>query len=400
MIVRYAKRIVLALAFLAILLVLAVGYRAVRVKKIHIWFGDYVSGYLSSSPEEAPPVPPRHVLVMFADHFEPAGHQDYLKHWIGQFRQCRRPHFDADGRHPQHTFFYPAEQFRDEELALLVDLCRDGYGEIEVQLHHAGDTPATLKSQLRRAISDFSRHGCLVTVADPPDTTFGFVHGNWALDNSRTLNGKDLCGVNNEISILRELNCYADFTFPAIETTAQPSIINRFFYATDDPERPKSHDRGVPLQVGRPPSGDLPIMHGILTIDWADWSHIFYPSIESGNITFETLPSEHRADVWVSTNVHVLGQPNWTFVKLYCHGAVPADSLAMWGPEIDAMFDYFETRYNDGSAWVLHYVTAREMYNIARAAEAGRTGNPVDFRDFEIKPYRANCQVPADTLAN
>jgi hypothetical protein len=34
----------------------------------------------------------------------------------------------------------------------------------------------------------------------------------------------------------------------------------------------------------------------------------------------------------------------------------------------------------------LHYVTAREAYNIAKAAEAGHAGDPNDFRDFVIPP--------------
>jgi len=33
----------------------------------------------------------------------------------------------------------------------------------------------------------------------------------------------------------------------------------------------------------------------------------------------------------------------------------------------------------------LHYVTAREMYNIAKAPEAGKTGNPNAYRDFAIQ---------------
>jgi hypothetical protein len=31
-------------------------------------------------------------------------------------------------------------------------------------------------------------------------------------------------------------------------------------------------------------------------------------------------------------------------------------------------------------------VTAREAYNIVKAAEAGKSGNPNDYRDFEIAP--------------
>ena len=32
-----------------------------------------------------------------------------------------------------------------------------------------------------------------------------------------------------------------------------------------------------------------------------------------------------------------------------------------------------------------HYVTAREMYNLARAAEAGWTGSVAEARDFELE---------------
>ena len=37
---------------------------------------------------------------------------------------------------------------------------------------------------------------------------FGFIHGNWCLDNSRA-DGR-WCGLNNELILLRELGCYAD----------------------------------------------------------------------------------------------------------------------------------------------------------------------------------------------
>src|SRR5262249_32297077 len=34
----------------------------------------------------------------------------------------------------------------------------------------------------------------------------------------------------------------------------------------------------------------------------------------------------------------------------------------------------------------LHFVTAREAYNIVKAAEAGHSGNPNDYRDYLIPP--------------
>ena len=48
--------------------------------------------------------------------------------------------------------------------------------------------------------------------------------------------------------------------------------------------------------------------------------------------------------------------------------------------------NHLEQTYNDGKRYVLHYVTAREVYNIIKAAEAGMTGNPHDYRDYELPP--------------
>ena len=41
--------------------------------------------------------------------------------------------------------------------------------------------------------------------------------------------------------------------------------------------------------------------------------------------------------------------------------------------------------FNDGTNFRLHYVTAREMYNIIKAAEAGKSGDPSAYRDFQIR---------------
>lgn len=51
------------------------------------------------------------------------------------------------------------------------------------------------------------------------------------------------------------------------------------------------------------------------------------------------------------------------------------------GAESDAMHTYLERVYNDGKRYVLHYVSARETYNIIKAAEAGLAGDPAQYRD-------------------
>ena len=53
--------------------------------------------------------------------------------------------------------------------------------------------------------------------------------------------------------------------------------------------------------------------------------------------------------------------------------------------QLDDMFSDLERNFKK-SPYCLHYVTAREAFNIVKAAEAGKTGNPNDYRDFFISP--------------
>jgi hypothetical protein len=43
-------------------------------------------------------------------------------------------------------------------------------------------------------------------------------------------------------------------------------------------------------------------------------------------------------------------------------------------------------RAREDARFHVHYVTAREMYNLARAAEAGWDGTVEGARDFELMP--------------
>jgi hypothetical protein len=42
---------------------------------------------------------------------------------------------------------------------------------------------------------------------------------------------------------------------------------------------------------------------------------------------------------------------------------------------------------------VLHYITAREAYNVAMAAVDGHSGNPVDYLDYVIPPYLSSSRM-------
>jgi hypothetical protein len=74
------------------------------------------------------------------------------------------------------------------------------------------------------------------------------------------------------------------------------------------------------------------------------------------------------------------------FVKVYTHGAIEKTAAALLGAGGDALHETLTRRYNDGARWRLHYVTARERYNVARAAMDDRRGDPSAYYDYKIAP--------------
>jgi hypothetical protein len=333
------------------------------------------------------------VMFAIADHYEPlngavsrAQADRRVERWHVEYGRMAEGLRDADGRAPQHSFFYPAEQYDAGHVERLADLVERGCGEIEVHLHHDGDTSANL----RRTIVDFTtvlhdRHGLL---SEHPDgsTAYGFVHGNWALDNARP-DGSH-CGVNDELTVLKETGCYADFTLPGVPDVSQTRTVNSIYYAVDDPVRPKSHDRGIRAAVGRrPPADGLLMVQGPLGLDWSRRKYGVLPGVESGTLDHSAAhrPDGARFPRWLAASVTVEGRPDWIFVKVHTHGAPEPNASVLLGP---AMRQFHISMLNQlrQRGMHLHYVTAREMANIVHAAEEGASGDPHPYRDYWLSP--------------
>ena len=252
----------------------------------------------------------------------------------------------------------------------------------------AARRPASIRYGLawrsKHFTSRLAAHSSLPRDPVTGELRFAFIHGNWSLDNSRP-DGR-WCGLNNELILLRELGCYADFTLPSAPSDTQTSTINSIYYATDDPARPKSHDTGVPVRVGGSASGDLMIVQGPLALNWRERRMGVMPRIENADVRKTQPPTPARVDDWVRTGIHVEGRPEWVFVKIHTHGTQEGDMDTLLGAPSEAMYAHLERAYNDGRDYVLHYVTAREAYNIIKAAEAGKTGDPGQYRDFVLPP--------------
>ena len=55
------------------------------------------------------------------------------------------------------------------------------------------------------------------------------------------------------------------------------------------------------------------------------------------------------------------------------------------GESIHDMYKHLSVKYNDDENYSLHYVSAREMFNIVKAASDGKKGNPNEYRDYFYK---------------
>jgi hypothetical protein len=254
-----------------------------------------------------------------------------------------------------------------------------------VHLHHDNDTPAALRDRLGVfAEALFHRHGLLRRGPDGR-ITFGFVHGNWALDNARP-DGR-WCGVNNEISVLLEAGCYADFTNPAAPDPSQTRTINSIYYAVDDPVKPRSHEYGIAVRVGAqaPPNGLL-IIQGPLTFDMRRRIWKVFPGLENSAIDASDahLPTLDRFTSWVDAGIAIAGRPEWIFVKVHTHGATEDNAAALLGGTMHAFHTDINRAFNDGVRYRLHYVTAREMATLVKAAETGLEGSPRELMQEKL----------------
>lgn len=342
---------------------------------------------------------PVHLLVAIADHYEPeyaprlfgkptseAEQVERVERWCKRYRDTVDDWRDGDGRPLAHTYFLPAEEYRPRVVERVAEFAREGYGEVEIQLHHGVWEPDTAENT-RRVLETFRdvlvRNGCLSRWDGVGPTRYAFVHGNWALANSE---GGRFCGVDNEMAILAATGCFADFTLPSAPSEAQITKINSLYECTLPLEERAPHRSGRNLKRGRPPERWPLIMQGPLGLYFARHRRgvAVRPRLDNAEISATHPPTLERIDRWRRTAITVQGRPDWVFIKLHCHGLDPMDAEAMVGPGrakfLSTLTDYAAQRGD-----TLHYVTAREMVNIALAACDGREGDPGDFRDYRLQ---------------
>ena len=367
-------------------LALAPLIRKARKTGTHRWFVPYIRSSLRRrAPRRDEEV---HVLLGIADHYEPkwagatpAVAAERVERWLRDYPRLFGRFRDSDGRPPRHTFFYPFDEYEPAHLDALADLCRAGFGEVEIHLHHDNDTADGLRDKLL----DFKeilagRHGLLARSRRTGEIGYAFIHGNWALCNSRP-DGR-FCGVNNELEVLRATGCYADLTYPSAPSRTQPAKINSIYYASNRPGRPCSHDGGWDVGTVAAPAASLLMIQGPLLLNWKKRG--LMPGLENGCLQGSQPPDDARLDNWLKARIQVPTRPDWFFVKLHAHGTQEPTQAVLLGEPMVRFHEELARRAAANPKFHYHYVTAREMYNLVKAAEAGWQGTVAEARDYEL----------------
>lgn len=348
----------------------------IRARNMQYWLGPYVTGRFAAP--ECHPDDVVDVFIAICDHWEPAcygaSHQTALQRvqrWREEYPRLFDQFRDANDRPPQYTFFFPQDEYHPAYLDGIAPLCEAGFGDVDVHLHHDNDSPQQLQDKLEEFKETLhSQHGLLRRDPVTGEIVYGFIHGNWALCNSRP--DGHCCGVDQELTVLLETGCYADFTMPSAPSPTQTRIINSLYYAIDRPGERKSHNSGVLARVGqRPPKDHLLMIQGPLCLDWNSRKFGLIPRIENGDLHGGRVGSARRLQLWIDAGVTVAGQPNWRFVKLHTHGCKDENINDLLGPPMQQFYRELQQLTEQQPNLRLHFVTAWEMAQLVHQAECG-----------------------------
>lgn len=330
---------------------------------MHIWIVPYIKKAIDHQEESMH----KHVYFCLADHYEPYfGGADQktarqlVDDWVREYRNVAKRHTDSNGNCPQHSYFYPIEEYDEYVLNQLQSICKEGLGDVDIHLHHDDDTAENLeKTLLDFNQMLFDKHG-LLRKNDAGEIVYGFIHGNWALANSRP-DGR-WCGVDNEIDVLLKTGCTYDMTMPSAPSDTQTKIINSIYFTKAKGGR-KSHDSGELVSSSNWNEKDLLMVQGPLRLNWNSRKFGLIPRIEAGELSGDAPPTLQRIKLWEGANITIKEQPEHIFIKVYTHG-LQEQNMEMFFTHggFETLWSSLESLYKDKPEYTLHYLNAWQMY--------------------------------------
>ena len=332
--------------------------------------------YLKDRLRKAGSAKPKRAWVAITDHYEPWGMGASVETALARVAEWRDkwPRIaddaprDAAGQRPQYSFFYPQEEYRRDLLDGIAEIVRLGVGDVEVHLHHHNEQRDAFIGKVNEFCARLTNDHGLLRQRDGR-TVFGFIHGNWALDNSRP--DGERCGLNGEIALLRDLGCYADFTMPSLPSPTQGRVVNQVYWCTSNPDnRPRSFDRGVEATFGGGKHGDLLMITGPVGLRFGER---LMPRLETGEIAGYDMPTKARIGRWFELAPSIGSD---LFLKLYTHGAPDRNREPLLNGGLRRLYDGLAEEA-EARGIEIHWATAWQMYQAVDALVHGRQPVPL-----------------------
>jgi hypothetical protein len=311
---------------------------------------------------------PIDIYVALCDHYRPfTGNVSQeiaelrVVTWCREYERIARKHVDSSGNHPVHTIFYSESDYNPYFLDTIARSRKYGITDVEILIDHNRDTPENFKRKIEEYRDVLFHHHGLLRKDDQGRITYGFIHGKWALDNARP-DGR-WCGVKDEVSILKDTGCYADFTYPSAPDITQPPIINSIYFTSPLQKKLVSHENGTLLKPGCWNCNDLLCVQGPLVIHRETLFHLPI-KIDRGEIGFRNQFSRKRMDKWIQRAPQIKGVSSSIFIKLYTSGMIDQTMRYLFSENgLNQFWSILEQNYDDGEHFRIHYMSTWAMYN-------------------------------------
>ena len=370
------------------ILFLLIGIGELRKRSLDRWLVPYL---LQRGRRLRRPHGPIHVLICIADHFEPRmgnvlrRSRSVARREMGRatIPRCSGSFRDSDGRTPRHTFFYPIEEYDAEHLDALAGLCRAGYGEVEIHLHHDNDTAENLRETLAGG------PGSLPIPSWPARPRPEDRPARFRL-HPRQLGAGQFAA--RRPMVRRQQRA---------RRPARDGLLRRFHVPLGPQPDPAAQDQQHLLRDRRSPAAPLARPRDRRrdragTRRWPDAdpgparAGLARPPLGPVPAHRERLSpgqsaAAHRSPGPLAQGASPgPGRPDWFFVKLHAHGAPESSHEVLLGEPMVRFHQDLADRARRDPDFHYHYVTAREMYNLVKAAEEGWSGTVAEALDYHL----------------
>ena len=117
------------------------------------------------------------------------------------------------------------------------------------------------------------------------------------------------------------------------------------------------------------------LLNGPLLLDWGNRKWGLLPRLENGCLQHSQPPDAHRIDNWLRPACRYQAGPIGSLSSCTPHGAPEESHDTLLGEPMVRLHEELARRAREDAHFHYHYVTAREMYNLVKAAEAGYRGD-------------------------